>query len=266
MKVDGVSYRQADTCGDAIQACAQAGICIEYRMGAVLLEVDIHPKLKEYIPLAEFMSKCYGDNVEVVLHDISDLDHSAVAIYNSHVSGRETGAPFTYFGLKIIREELYKKQDYVVDKRNILSNGKVLRASTYFITDDDGSLIGTLCVNMDVSHFVELSHMFDRMAFGAGGEKELPEPLPEPASSPKETFPTTVDDLIDGTLSEFVGDAGSADIMTPEQKIEFVGRLSDKGIFMYKGTVKKVSVALGVSEPSVYRYLNMANSNQGRHG
>ena len=211
-------------------------------------------RLEKYIPLAEFLSKCYGDNVEVVLHDIADLDHSAIAIFNNHVSGRKCGAPMTYYGLKIIRDKLYVKQNYSVNTRNVLSNGKVLRSSTYFIKDDNGELLGTLCINVDVSHYIELGNLFERLSFGNtnGNDKD------DQNVNVKETFPTTVDDLIDGTIIDFIGENGSISDLTPERKIELVAQLNEKGIFMFKGTVKKVSVALGVSEPTVYRYLSNA--------
>jgi len=212
-------------------------------------------KLKSYIPLVEFLSKCYGENVEVVLHSVSDLDHSTIAIYNNHVSERKLGAPMTYFGLKIIRDKLYQTMDYTYDKKNVLDNGKILRSSTFFIKDDDGELIGTICVNVDVSSFVDLSLLFEKLAYGKGATDEVIRPPAEPLNL-KETFPATVDDLIDATIVEFVGDSGSVEHLTSERKIELVKKLDEKGIFMFKGTVKKVSHALGVSEPTVYRYRN----------
>lgn len=214
-------------------------------------------KLEQYKPLAEFLSRCYGDNVEVVLHDISNLDHSAVAIYNNHVSGREMGAPMTYYGLKIIREKLYLDKDYSVNTKNILSNEKVLRSSTYFIKDDDGELIGTLCINVDVSRYVELGGLFESMAFGCcAGDAEQEY---DKASELKETFPATVDDLIDATITDYIGEKGNISDLNPDRKTQLVSKLNEKGIFMFKGAVRKVSTALGVSEPTVYRYLNAAN-------
>lgn len=215
--------------------------------------------LEQYIPLAEFLSRCYGDNVEVALHDIADLDHSAVVIYNNHVSGRKTGAPMTYYGLKIIREKLYLHQDYMLNTQNILDNGKVVRSSTFFIKNNGGELIGTLCINVDVSHYVELGNLFERLARGTDATDSAKQiEHAQTAANSKETFPTTVDDLIEGTIVEFVGENGSINDLTPERKIELVSQLNDKGIFMFKGTVRKVSTALGVSEPTVYRYINLA--------
>lgn len=222
-------------------------------------------RLEKYKPLAEFLSQCYGNNVEVVLHDISDLDHSAVAIFNSHVSGRVIGAPMTYYGLKIIRDKLYKNMDYSVNTKNVLANGKTLRSSTFFLKDDDGELIGTLCINVDVSQYVALGKLLENMTFGAILQEDIgpAEPSEQTAqASPdhtvtlKETFPTTVDDLIEATILESIGEKGAISDLTPERKIDLVSKLNEKGIFMFKGTVKKVSVALGVSEPTVYRYLS----------
>lgn len=214
-------------------------------------------QLQPYIGLAEFLAHCYGENVEVVVHDISDLDRSAIAIFNNHVSGRKMGAPMPAHMLKTIRERKYRDKHYSVNTKNVLSNGRALRSSTYFIKDEAGELIGTMCINIDVSQYVELGRLFEKMAFGACAAA----PEAEPADS-REIFPETVDDLIDNTIADFEGEDGDVSGFTPERKIEIVSQLNGKGIFMLKGTVKKVAAALGVSEPTVYRYLSIANHSE----
>jgi predicted transcriptional regulator YheO len=70
--------------------------------------------LERYIPLAEFISKLFYDDAEVVVHDITgDLQHSVVAIFNNHVSGRQIGAPMTELGMRFIKEEQYANQNFI---------------------------------------------------------------------------------------------------------------------------------------------------------
>ncbi|MFV0399848.1 MAG: transcriptional regulator [Oscillospiraceae bacterium] len=217
-------------------------------------------RLQLYIDLAAFLANCYGENVEVAVHDISDLDHSAIAIYNNHVSGRKMGAPIATHMLNVIREKKYLDRNYSVNVKNKLSNGKVLRSSTYFIKDDTGELIGALCINVDVSQYVELAGFFDNLAFGRCASDEAPAPQ-EPEEG-KDAFPGTVDELIGSTIADFEEENGAVSTFTPEQKIEIITRLNEKGTFLFKGTVKKISAALGVSEPTVYRYLSIIHQKE----
>lgn len=222
------------------------------------MEISHNEKLSMYIPLAEFLSCCFGDNVEVVLHDVSNLDNSAVVIFNNHVSGRKSGAPMTEYGLRIIREKRYTTEDFTANTKNILKNGKVLRSSTYFIKDDSGELIGTLCINVDVSRYVEMADLLGKMA-GYGIFEQFVKEEEDTVLETSETFPTTVDDLIDSTIREFLGSDGNISDLTAERKTELVAKLNEKGLFMFKGAVRKVSTALEVSEPTVYRYLKSSN-------
>lgn len=54
-----------------------------------------NPLLQQYIKLTEFLGLALGPDYEVVLHDLTNKDHSIIAIANSHISGRKLGAPLT---------------------------------------------------------------------------------------------------------------------------------------------------------------------------
>lgn len=43
-----------------------------------------------------------GEDTEVLLHDVSDLDHSIVAILNGGISGRSVGGPAMDLVLSIL--------------------------------------------------------------------------------------------------------------------------------------------------------------------
>jgi len=48
--------------------------------------------------------------------------------------------------------------------------------------------------------------------------------------------------------------------MTPEEKIATVREIERAGVFLLKGAVAQVAVALRVSEPTVYRYVRQVRT------
>ena len=100
--------------------------------------------LQHYVKLTEFLGHALGPDYEVALHDLTDKNRSIIAIANSHVSGRELGAPLTNTALKILRDRSYESQDYLLHYRGVSAGGKTLRSSTFFIKQN-GRLIGMLC-------------------------------------------------------------------------------------------------------------------------
>jgi len=104
--------------------------------------------LQQYVKLTEFLGHTLGPDYEVALHDLTDRNRSIVAIANSHVSGRELGAPLTNTALKILRDKSYESHDYLLHYRGVSADGRILRSSTFFIKQN-GKLIGMLCINFD---------------------------------------------------------------------------------------------------------------------
>ena len=50
-----------------------------------------NPQLRSYYAVAEGLAEMLGPDCEVVLHDLSQMPHSIVAIENGHVTGRRPG-------------------------------------------------------------------------------------------------------------------------------------------------------------------------------
>ena len=55
----------------------------------------MNPRLQGYVPLVNFIAEVVGPNCEVVLHDLSDLEHSVVAISDNRLTGRSAAASRT---------------------------------------------------------------------------------------------------------------------------------------------------------------------------
>jgi predicted transcriptional regulator YheO len=113
--------------------------------------------LQQYTILVDFLGQVLGPDYEVVLHDLSSMSNSIVAIANGHVSGREVGAPLTSLALTMMSDKRYLNKDFHVNYNGMTKENKILRSSTMYIKDDLGKLVGMLCVNFDDSRYHELS-------------------------------------------------------------------------------------------------------------
>lgn len=51
--------------------------------------------LYSYTTTVKFLGSVLGPDYEVVLQDLSNINHSVIAIENGHISGRTIGSPLT---------------------------------------------------------------------------------------------------------------------------------------------------------------------------
>ncbi|MDR6998465.1 PAS domain-containing protein [Neobacillus niacini] len=215
-------------------------------------------KLKQYIPMVHFIADIMGENCEVVLHDVTNPDHSIIEIVNGHVSGRKINSPITDLALKIIKEESYKDRDYISNYKSSSKKNKTLRSSSYFIKDETNKIIGMICVNMDISDVLNARNILDQFIM-------IDKPKNDPVESSKPTFDAHLFEnfeenieelllsLIKGVLAEY---DIPAERMSPQEKIDVVKKLNEKGAFLLKGGVSEVAKYLDVSEATIYRYLH----------
>jgi predicted transcriptional regulator YheO len=209
--------------------------------------------IESYLPMVDFIAKVYGKNCEVILHDLRKIENSIVAIKNNHITGRKVNDTITDFALDIISKEKYKNEDFICNYSGKTDDGrKNLRASTYYIRDEEGDLIGLLCINVDVSALINARKAINDFIID-GESHEIKE---------QENFSLSINDhvssLIIQTLAEFETEPLR---MTMEEKKQVVKNLESKGVFMLKGVVNEVAKSLKVSEQTVYRYLKELGKN-----
>ncbi|WP_138203100.1 helix-turn-helix transcriptional regulator [Haloimpatiens lingqiaonensis] len=213
-------------------------------------------KLKKYIPLVEFMGKVLGKNSEVVLHDINNLDNSIVAIANGHISGRTVGGPVTDLVLKILKDGSYKEKNYICNYKGVSRDNKTLKSSSYFIKDDNGKLIGMICINTDITNIIKVKDMLDAFAFI---EEEDTEKESEESGevSVFENLDKNVEDVISSIINSVMEEYSiPPERMSLEEKMQVVKKLNEKGVFLLKGGVSEVAKSLRASDTTIYRYIN----------
>lgn len=197
--------------------------------------------LKRY---ADAIVAVFGSNAEVAIHDFSDLDRSLVHIAGN-ITGREVGAPVSYFPYRILQEQGDAAED-VLGYKNVTKKGRVLKCSTVFVRDDDGHVVGCLSINFDVSDFIRMTtSLAEHTEFAESGEavrKEFHTAI----------FPETAESVIDNIVSDY-GIPPSD--MAKEDRMKIVADLERAGIFNYKGAVQHIAALLGTSRYTIYGYL-----------
>ena len=202
-------------------------------------------KLRQFIPLVDFMADILGANSEVVLHDASNPEESLLAIRNSSLPEREVGTGMSELARKILNEGKRTGKQFITNYLSKSYNaGKFIKASTYFIKDGD-EIIGMLGINTDLSVLSEAHRLLGQMldVWEIDETVSVHDPI-----SIRETVSTVIDQVIGAYDTDPVR-------MTTEEKKEVVDALNDRGVFLLKRVVSEVASRLDVSEQTIYRYL-----------
>ncbi len=222
--------------------------------------MEINPLLLPYIPLVEYLGQAYGESCEVILHDLTNIEHSIIAIANGHITGREVGGHITDFGLEVVHDPRYQDKAFAVNyPGSTPDHTRTLRSSTFFIRDGEETTIGLLCLNIDITDLIHAQKIFSRFT----GFADNPV-LSAPASPAiQETFASSVEDTMTHSIERIMADFPVVpQRLTVEEKKRIVERLQSRGIFALKGAVSMVAKRLDVSEQTVYRYLRELQSDK----
>lgn len=210
--------------------------------------------LEPFLPMVDFLAEILGNNAEVVLHDLSDMECSVVKLRNGHISGRKIGDPVTNFVMKVVSQDTLDsnfKCNYV----GLSKDNRQLKSSSFYIKNDEGKVVGMLCVNMEIEEYLKAREFLDKFFLTNDIPKE------KSVSHSHETFGHTVSEMIDAAINNAIAHYDyEISRLTSAEKEAIVNALNIEGIFLLKGAISKVAVALDISEPTVYRYLSKHKS------
>lgn len=211
----------------------------------------MNKKLETYVTLVDFIAEFMGENTEVVLHDMTDWHHSVVAIRNGHISGRKVGDPITEINLKIIRSEIHKKVPFMNNDPEKFKKKETIKSASWFIKDENQALIGMICINSDNHKLIAARDLLNKMITPPIVEKDVKEKGPEKIN-------IDVKELVDNNLNHISQDLlKKLKLLSKEEKVELVGKLDEMGTFSVKGTIWYLANCLGVSVPTLYRYISL---------
>ena len=202
--------------------------------------------------LAKGVAAQFGNRCEVVVHDLRSPDPSStiVAIENGYISGRKLGDGPSNVVLKALRTDPARLQDKLAYLTKT-EDGKVLRSTTIFFRDEDGTPSAIFAINYDTSlDMAYLQYLQDFTMLGT--EREV-----TPASA--EPIPHNVNDLLDQLIQESVQLVGRpVELMTKDDKVRAIGFLNDAGAFLITKSGQKVCAYFGISKYTMYSYMEEA--------
>jgi predicted transcriptional regulator YheO len=206
--------------------------------------------------IADGIGAMFGENCEVAVHDLRRPANSLVHLVNGHLSGRELGHPIGDFISSVLPN--LGKQNILANYPTRLPDGRVVKSTSCLLRDADGEPVAALCINYDVSGARRLAgelESFLRMVDldggrGGGGDGGVAQ---EPSLGEAEVL-DVLRVLVRNTARQFGRDPRA---LTKEERLQAIEFLENKGAFLIKGSVPMVAEALGVSEPSVYRYIDL---------
>lgn len=227
-------------------------------MKAVSLAAERAAVINALRPVVPMLASMAGPHLEVVLHDVSKPENSVIAIANGHISGRNVGSSVLegpqndkgFAAATRIKSKDGAVHSLVEDYMTVTADGRKLRSASAIFRDASGEPFATLCLNADLSGFQAAHGWLSRMLEPMVGAAQAPAPMP--AAAPAEP---QMDTLMQEIISEAVGPGGSAESLTREDKIQAVGAMQRRGLFIVKGGVERAAAALRVSRFTIYNYM-----------
>jgi predicted transcriptional regulator YheO len=218
--------------------------------------------------LVQMLAAQFGRDSEIVLHDLSkEYEHTIVAIENNWITGRNVGDGGTNLGLEVLRNPPSASGD-LYTYFNKTPDGRMLRSSTLYFRDDEDKVIGSLCINTDITKMAELQDSLREFTqlpmhkLPSGDKGETGSPL-----EVEEIFANRVEDLFDYFIkqseSKIQKPAGE---MTKEDKINVVRFLDSKGFFLITRSGDEACKFLDISKYTLYKYLGIVRGKNAESG
>ncbi len=212
--------------------------------GARHLPKEASSILKSFKPLVKSLGKTLGKHYEIVLHDITQLESSIIAIENGHITGRKLGGPSTNFLLDIINSKGALQRNMEVNYTTQTKDGRKLKCTTTLIRDEVDNIVGALCINFDLTHINIAKNFLEELSLIEQEEA-------------KEQFPENVNDFLDTMIQNSLDLVDKPiPMLSKEDKLKIVKYLDDNNIFNIKRGVDTLANVIKVSKYTIYNYLD----------
>ena len=200
--------------------------------------------LEHYSKVGEIIAEMFAPYLEVIIHDLQTPEHSIIAIFNSHITGRKIGEGTSDIGYKKLADEL---PDKIVNYNNQSPSGADMKSSSLTIRNRDDKIIGSMGFNFDLSSFVNIQEFFEIFTKTIALDS-----LPKQ----EQFFMWSVRDEIQQALNKYII---SHDLqnkaLTRKDKLNVITYMKKEGHINKKGAISILSELLAVTRPTLYKYI-----------
>ena len=189
------------------------------------------------IRFLEGLQKFLGEDSEILIHDYRK-------------GGSPKGGMITQFGKSI---------EPLKDSIQTFSNGpkdRFFKSFTTLIPDENGKIIGSVCVNLDVSQLLIAQNALQAFIQHPATDIHTP-----PATDMDALATKNVDDILQYYMNQAEALVGKPmSLMNKEEKIKALDYLDQKGVFKISKTSVLLCETLQISKYTLYNYLEEARS------
>lgn len=216
-------------------------------MGAAMKKIPFTQEdrqiLEDFLPIADGLAAFLGQNYEVVIHSLEDLEHSVIKIVNGSHTGRQVGSPITDLALRMLDKldsdgegadyQVYFCKNY---------RGEPMHSATIAIRGTGKRIIGLLCINLYLNATImefmsgflpQYNSMFTTEYFAENAEEAVRQKVEE-ARAVVESNPA---------------------ILPSARNKEIIRMLDGWHVFTLKNAIDLVAAELGISSHTVYFHL-----------
>ena len=200
--------------------------------------------LEHYVKAGEVIAEMFAPYLEVIIHDLQTPEHSIIAIFNNHITGRKIGDGTSDIGYKKLEDKI---PDKIVNYNNQSPSGSDLKSSSLTIRNKDDEIIGSMGLNFDLSSFVNIKEFFENFT-----KTFTLDNLPKR----EEFFMWSVKDEIQQALNKFIISNGlQGKVLNRKDKLNVVGHMKKEGHINKKGAISILSELLAITRPTLYKYI-----------
>ncbi len=210
----------------------------------------VHDELEFFRSLLHNLALQFGPKCEVVLHDFTNtqaLDRTITLIENGGVTGRAIGDGPTSLFFRYFKDGAHEE---IAPYINRTDDGRTFKSSTTLIKNGAGKVVGSVCINYDVTDIKTLEASLRNLLNGESEPQQM-----------VEHFPNKVSELLEKSLEECVDMAGKPPgAMSKEEKIQAIRHLDQNGVFLITKSGKRVCDYFNISKYTLYQYLDEARA------
>jgi predicted transcriptional regulator YheO len=198
--------------------------------------------LEEAKKLASALAETFSPLCEVVVHDLTNPEHTIVQISNN-LSGRSVGDAATEMGLARMTDPTFP--DVVANYANSFADGRPAKSTSVGLRDKSGAYIAAICLNVDVSYLRAIGGYLQALTEVKPGPEAVSEVL---TGTPRTTLSAKI-------LAFAAQRNRDPRALSGDEKRELLRRLAQDGELEIRGAAEKIGAMIGVSRSNVYYYL-----------
>jgi len=204
-----------------------------------------------YTRVGEIIAEKFSPYLEVIIHDLRDPEHSIIAIFNSHITGRKIGDGTSDIGYKKLANEL---PDKIVNYENISPSGSKMKSSSLTIRDEHNKIIGSMAFNFDLAPFENIQEFFNTITKTN---------ISQLGDFPKQEqfFIWNIRDELEQELNKYIiANRLQGKALTKKDKLNVVSLMNKRGHIKKRGSVSILSELLAITRPTLYKYIKDIDS------